>query len=132
MQGQTGAYGQYSLFGDAPLDDVPTRVGGMATLQERAESYFDSNPELVDAMRRAARVMESRCGKVSARFLVEFARWLRFVGWSGMEELLGCFSGLHVAGDDVAAMPNAYSAYLTRLLEADGVKVTKAKSVMDA
>lgn len=129
MQGQTGAYGQYSLF-DAPPEDV--RDVGAPTLQERAESYFDANPELLDAMRRAARVMESKCGKVSARFLVEFARWLRFVGWSGMEELLGCFSGLHVAGEDVAAMPNAYSAYLTRLLEADGVKVTKARSVMDS
>lgn len=130
-QEASGAYGQFSLFGD-----VPTAMGAVVqqgpTLQERAEAYFDENPELLYAMKRAARVMESKCGKVSARFLVEFARWLRFVGWSGMEELLGCFSGLHVAGDDVAAMPNAYSAYLTRLLEADGVKVTKSRSVMDA
>lgn len=116
---------QRSLF------DATTSVGARPSLQERAEAYYRDNPELLHAMRRAARVMERRCGKVSARFLTEFARWLRFMGWEGMSELLGCFSGLHVAGEDVAAMPNAYSAYLTRLLEADGVNVTKSRSVLD-
>lgn len=125
--------GQLSLLGGVPLGEMDTKVGAAAkaTSKERARAYFDANPELLSAMRRAARVMESRCDKVSARFLVEFARWLRFMSWEGMEELLGCFSGIRVSGDDVAAMPNAYSAYLTRLLEADGVNVTKARSVMD-
>ena len=98
---------------------------------EKAKEYFDRNPAFLDALRRAARVMERKCGKVSARFLIEFARWLRFIGWSGMEELLGCFSRLRLEGDDVAAIPNAYSAYITRVLESDGFSVTKSKSVMD-
>ena len=117
---------QASLF-----DDMGEVRGEKKSSYERAKEYFDRNPEFLDAMRRAARVMEAKCGKVSARFLVEFARWLRFIGWSGMEELLGCFSRIRVAGEDVAAIPNAYSAYLTRVLEADGVKVTKKRSVMD-
>lgn len=133
--------GQFALFDEnlRPIDAIKTPIGNLVvevperemTLQERAEAYFEANPALLAAMSRAAGVMERRCGKVSARFLVEFARWLRFVGFDGMTELLGCFSGLHVAGEDVAAMPNAYSAYLTRLLEAAGVRVTKSRSVMD-
>lgn len=121
------AMGQASLF-----DDV-TDVDGEKPKSnyEKAQEYFARNPYFLSSIMRAAKVMESRCGKVSARFLVEFARWLRFIGWSGMEELLGCFSGIRVDGEDVAAIPNAYSAYLTRVLEAEGIKVTKAKSEMD-
>lgn len=135
--------GQFALFDEnmKPVSTIKTQIGSIvsdneadghkSTLQERAEAYFDANPAFLAALRDAAKVMERRCGKVSARFLMEFARWLRFVGLEGMDELLGCFYGLHVSGDDVAAMPNAYSAYLTRLLEADGVNVTKSRSVMD-
>jgi len=100
-------------------------------LTERARAYFDENPALLKAFERAAGVMQRRYGKVSARFLVEFARWLRFMGPLGMEELLACFTGIVVQGEDVAAIPNAYSAYVTRVLEGDGFSVTKARSKMD-
>ena len=109
----------------------PTEMTG-DELYESAKRYFDNNQELMDSIVRAARVMERKNGKVSARFLVEFARWLRRVGWSGMEELLGCFAWVHVNGEDVAAIPNSYSAYVTRYLEARGFEVTKSRSKMDS
>ena len=97
----------------------------------KAREYFDRNPRFLDALLSAARVMERIHGKVSARFLIEFARWLRFLDWDGMRALLECFRGVVVVGEDMAAIPNAYSAYLTRYLESRGVSVTKAKSRMD-
>lgn len=102
------------------------------TLEDQARAYFEQNVPLMLAFKDAARVMQARNGKVSARFLVEFARWLRFIGPDGMQELLGCFRGVVVRGEDVAAIPNAYSAYLTRALEDEGIRVTKARSVMDS
>lgn len=101
------------------------------SLLERAKAYFDENVPLLLAFKDAGRVMQRESGKVSARFLVEFARWLRFIGPEGMYELLSCFEGVVVRGEDVAAIPNAYSAYLTRVLEDEGISVTKARSVMD-
>lgn len=100
-------------------------------LYEEAKAYFDENRPFLSSLKRAAGVMQRHNGKVSTRFLVEFARWLRFMGYDGMMELLECFQGVVVKGTDVAAIPNAYSAYLTRLFERDGFKVTKAKSKMD-
>lgn len=99
---------------------------------EEAKAYFDENRQFLSSLKRAAGVMQNRTGKVSSRFLVEFARWLRFMSFDGMVELLDCFRGVVVKGTEVAAIPNAYSAYLTRVLEEDGFKVTKAKSKMDA
>ena len=97
----------------------------------KSRLYYQRNPELLEAHVRAARVMEHYNRKVSARFLTEFARWLRFLGWQGMYELLDCYRGVVVRGEDVAAIPNHTSAYLTRYLESQGVNVTKSKSRMD-
>lgn len=99
---------------------------------EAAERYYRRNPALLEAHERAAEVMQRLCGKVSARFLTEFARWMRFIGPEGMHELLSCYEGVVVKGDPVAAVPNATSPYLTRVLERLGLKVTKARSVMDS
>lgn len=129
--------GQFALFDEdmRPIDGVSNNVehGNTRTssTRERAEAYFDCNPAFLSAIERAAGVMQRRCEKVSARFIIEFARWLRFMSWDGMVELLECFSALHVVGEDVAAIPNAYSAYITRHLETRGYAVTKARSVMD-
>lgn len=99
---------------------------------EAAERYYQKNPALLEAHKRAARIMQERCGKVSARYLTEHARWMRFVGPDGMRAINECYDGVIVQGDPVAAVPNATSPYLTRVLEAEGLKVTKAKSVMDS
>lgn len=99
--------------------------------EERAEAYFDKNPDLLAAFDAASEVMERHTGVVSARGLMEFARWYRKVGSKGMYELLECFEGVIVRGEDVAAMPNAYSAWLTRHFESNGRKVTKARSKLD-
>ena len=112
-------------------------VGQLSLFDERediarkAQEYFDENPRLLAAFEDAADVMQRLNGKVSARFLVEFARGLRFIGYDGMGRLLDCFSGIVVMGEDVAAIPNAYSAWLTRHLEQRGNKVTKARSRLD-
>ena len=116
---------QMDLFGIEPEPQEPT-------LLDKARAYFDDNGPLMRSFVQAARVMQRRNDKVSARFLVEFARWLRYIGPDGMYELLRCFDGVVVQGEDVAAIPNAYSAYLTRVLEDEGIAVTKARSVMDS
>lgn len=96
-----------------------------------ARDYYEKNPALLDAHIRAARVMEHYRGKVSARFLTEVARWARFLGRNGLSELISCYAWVSVNGDDVAAVPNSTSAYLTRVLEEKGFKVTKSHSRMD-
>ena len=116
---------QTSIF-DVVRDEEPEKDD-----YQKAQDYFSRNWRFFDALIRGARVMERRMGKVSARGLIEFARWYRWLGNDGMYELLGCFSGVRVEGDDVAAIPNAYSAYLTRVFEAEGMNVTKARSKMD-
>lgn len=99
----------------------------------RAKEYFERNPAFLRGVEMAAGVMQRRMGKVSARGLMEFARWFRRLGTDGMYELLSCFEVVgHINGEEVAAMPNAYSAYLTRHLEELGYDVTKAKSRMDS
>lgn len=129
--------GQFALFDEnlRPIADAqPDAVaptGRPMSPWERAEAYFDDNPAFLSAIERAAGVMQRRCEKVSARFIIEFARWLRFMSWDGMMELLECFSALRIVGEEVAAIPNAYSAYITRYLESKGYAVTKARSVMD-
>ena len=98
----------------------------------RAKEYFERNRALLMGFEMAAGVMQRRMGKVSARGLLEFARWYRRLGNDGMYEMLTCFECVgHINGEDVAAMPNAYSAYLTRHLEGLGYDVTKATSRMD-
>lgn len=100
-------------------------------IYKESYEYYKRNPRLLEAHVKAAQVMMRYHGKVSARFLTEFARWLRFMGVEGMLELLECYRGIVVKGEDVAAIPNHTSAYLTRYLAEQGFNVTKARSRMD-
>lgn len=85
-------------------------------LFDEAKGYYERNRDLLEAHVRASRVL-SDCGvKTSARFLTEFARWMRMVGPDGMHALLKCYEGVVVRGDERSAIPNATSAYLTRAL----------------
>ena len=106
--------------------------GERPSLQEQAAAYFDRNEPFLKGIERAAGVMQHRIGKVSARGIMEFARWYRRLGDDGMREMLDCFSGVfRIEGEDVAAVPNAYSAYITRYLGDRGYDVARSRSVMD-
>lgn len=93
---------------------MPAKTGEQ--LREEAASYYHRNKDLLGAHVRASRVLSDNGVKTSARFLTEFARWMRMLGPDGMHELLGCYEGVVVRGEEKAAIPNATSAYLTRLL----------------
>lgn len=119
------------------LAEMPHKGGQPPLFDERpdilgeAQDYYARNPELLNAHIRASEVMQRIYGKSSARFLTEMARWGRFLGTDGLLELIDCYSGVLVDGDDSPAVPNSTSAYLTRVLDAHGHKVTKARSRMD-
>ena len=85
-------------------------------LRDEAEAYYRRNQDLLRAHIRAARVLSDNEVKTSARFLTEFARWMRMLGPEGMQRLLWCYEGIVVRGDEKSAIPNATSAYLTRAL----------------
>lgn len=105
-------------------------------LLAQAEDYASRNPQLTDAMIRASRVLSDNGIRTSARFLCEFVRWLRKFGPEGMLELLSCFDGLNIYGNDDYALPNAISAYYTRVLARanegyPGFRITMAASKLD-
>lgn len=85
-------------------------------LHDEAKAYYERNIDLLMAHIMASRVLSDHEVKTSARFLTEFARWMRMLGQDGMRELLDCYEGVVVRGEEKAAIPNATSAYLTRLL----------------
>lgn len=102
----------------------------------QAEEYAARNPQLTSAMIQASRVLSDNGIRTSARFLCEFVRWLRKFGPDGMQELLACFEGLNIYGNDNYALPNAISAYYTRVLAKandgyPGFRITMAPSKLD-
>lgn len=102
----------------------------------QAERYAERNPDLTAALIAASRVLSDHGIRTSARFLCEFVRWLRKFGESGMRELLECFEGLDVYGNDDYAIPNAVSAYYTRVIakanrDYPGFKITVTPSKLD-
>lgn len=102
----------------------------------QAEGYAERNPGLTNALIRASRVLSDHNIRTSARFLCEFVRWLRKFGEPGMRELLDCFGDLDVYGNDEYAIPNAVSAYYTRVIARanegyPGFKITMTPSKLD-
>lgn len=103
-----------------------------------AEGYYRKNPGLLDAHERAATILSDHGIRTSARFLTEFARWLRATGPDVMRELIDVYDGVRCERDGPEfSTKNATSAWLTRRLGEDlggypGFRITRGKSKMDA
>lgn len=99
-------------------------------LADEGKSFYDDNPELLDAHLEAARLLQDRGITVSARFLTEFARWATRLTWL-MPELYRIYAAVPVEGRDGLKIPNATSAWLTRWLQRQGVGASRSRSKMD-
>lgn len=99
-------------------------------LADEGKSFYDDNPELLDAHLAAARLLQDRGVTVSARFLTEFARWATKLTWL-MPELYRIYIGVPVKGRDGLKIPNATSAWLTRWLRERGIDASRTRSKMD-
>lgn len=129
---------QLGLFDDLtrPMGDVAASERGARTpeqLEADARHFFEANPELLRAFNAAGHVANGYGRKVSARQLVELTRCIRQLGgMTTFYRVVQCLDGIRWEGEgDPYAIPNAYSAYLTRELADDGVEVTRAASKLD-
>lgn len=102
-------------------------------MENDARSFFQRNQTLLIACTKAGKVANRVGRKASARQMIEVTRCIKQLGgYQNFLEFARCFECVTVERDsDEIAIPNAYSAYLTRVLKRAGVEVTKGRSKLD-
>ncbi len=119
-----------------PVEAAAASEAGPRTPEQSeadAKAFFSRNHDLMDACLSAGTVANRHGRVASSRQMVELTRAIRQLGgWQNFREFASCFAGIDWERDgDAYAIPNAYSAYLTRALEDGGVDVTKSRSKLD-
>ena len=106
-------------------------------LMELGREFYGSNPDLMDAMVEASKVLSDSGVTTSANFLTNFARWYSQLGCRSVSRLCRCFDGVFiVSGRGEYKIPNATAAYLgrelrNRLSQYPGFRIRDGHSKID-